>query len=64
MRLKQLCLAEQGLYELKEKEKALSTIVVESLAALVYLLLLTDFFNPAFPKLLSYNTPKPSSLYS
>ena len=62
--LKQLYLTKQGLYKLKEEEKALSTIVVESLVALVYLLLLSDFFNPAFPKLLSYNTPKPSSLHS
>ena len=55
--LKQLCLTKQGLYKLEEEEKALSTKVVESLVALVYLLFLTDFFNPAFPKLLSFNTP-------
>ena len=64
MYLKQLCLAKQGLYKLKEEKKALNTVVVESPVTLVYLLLLTNFFNPAFPKLLSYNTPKPSSLYS
>ena len=61
--LKQLCLTKQSLHKLKEEEKALNTKVVESPVTLVYLLLLTDFFNPAFPKLLSYNTPKPSSLH-
>ena len=62
--LKQLYFTKQGLYKLEEEEKASSTIVIESPVALVYLLLLTDFFDPAFPKLLSYNTPKPSSLHS
>ena len=57
MYLKQLCLAKQGLYKLEEEKKVLSTKVVESLVTLVYLLLLTDFFNPTFPKLLSYDTP-------
>ena len=61
--LKQLHLAEQGLYKLEEEEKVLNTKVVESLVALVYLLLLSDFFNPAFPELFFYDTPEPSSLY-
>ena len=54
--LKEYRLVEQGLRKLEEEEKASSTKVVKSLVALVYLLLLSDFFDPAFPKLLSYNT--------
>ena len=44
--------------KLKEEEKVLSTLVIESLAALDYLLLLSNlFFNPVFPNLLSSNSP-------
>ena len=55
--LKEWKLAKQGLYKLKEEEKWLSNLVVKSPATLVYPLLLTNFFNLAFPELLFYNTP-------
>ena len=55
---------EQGLRELKEEEKAVSTKVVTppSILSLAPLLPLTDLFifNPLFsllPNLFSYNTP-------
>ena len=62
--LKELCLAKQDTYKLKEEEvKALSTEVVVSPDPLVVplsLLVNPFLFNPSFPllpNLISYNTP-------